>query len=218
MMAESLLNLVDCQNPTRDEARPAEMPIARLQQRKGSKMTLSDRDQQKKDYLAEHLPYELKMLRYTYQQMLQEQHYLLWNAHYESFAVHARCLVDFLTNGDPRNVNAREFVAYKVVKGNIQGPMNQLNEQVFHLAKKRPKDVVGKFDTGDAEVVRRWIEENFADFLNQLEDKQRRLFDDKKADPAEDEALLITTKPDAPGKPRRYTCTTSIAVHSTSTV
>jgi hypothetical protein len=32
-------------------------------------------DQQKRDYLDEHLPYMLKMLRYTHGQMLQQQHY-----------------------------------------------------------------------------------------------------------------------------------------------
>jgi len=57
-------------------------------------------DEKQKAYLQEHLPYELKMLRYTYGQLLQKQHCLSWNAHFESFAVHARNLVNFLTNGD----------------------------------------------------------------------------------------------------------------------
>jgi hypothetical protein len=40
-------------------------------------------------YLKEHLPYMLKMVRYTFAQMNQLQHYLTWNAHFESFAVNA---------------------------------------------------------------------------------------------------------------------------------
>jgi hypothetical protein len=140
-------------------------------------------DQRKKDYLDEHLPYMLKMLRYTYKQMLEQQHYLSWNAHFESFAVHARNLVAFLTNNDTGNFKAKEFVAqdYKAVKGDLQGPMKKLDEQVFHLAKTRPTDVVGKFDTKHAEIVSRWIEKNFADFLNQL-GELRPHFNDKKAE------------------------------------
>jgi hypothetical protein len=44
------------------------------------------KEPQQRDYLDEHLPYMLKMLRYTSRHMLQEQHYLSWNAHFESFA------------------------------------------------------------------------------------------------------------------------------------
>jgi hypothetical protein len=54
---------------------------------------MDNEHRQKRDYLEEHLPYMMKMLRYTHGQMLQKQHYLCWNAHFESFAVHARNLV-----------------------------------------------------------------------------------------------------------------------------
>jgi hypothetical protein len=67
-------------------------------------------DDQQRDYLDEHLPYTLKMLRYTHGQMLQQQHYLSWNAHFESFAVHARNLVNFLTSNDKSNFEAKDFV------------------------------------------------------------------------------------------------------------
>jgi len=65
---------------------------------------------EQRDYLQEHLPYMLKMLRYTYGQMLQEQHYLSWNAHFESFSIHARNLTRFLSNKDRGNFKAAEFV------------------------------------------------------------------------------------------------------------
>src|SRR5690348_6320725 len=103
--------------------------------------------QQKRDYLDEHIPYMLKMLRYTDGQMLQEQHYLSWNAHFESFAVHARNLVNFLANKDTGNFKAHEFVPdFKARTSDIGGLMSKLDQQVFHLAKARPRDVVGKFN------------------------------------------------------------------------
>jgi hypothetical protein len=158
----------------------------------------------------------LKMLRYTYGQMLQKQHYLSWNAHFESFAVHARNLVNFLTDNDTGNFKASEFAqAYKAKIGDCQGAMTKLLSQVFHLGKKRPRDVVGKFNTQHAKQVRDWIEKNFADFLNKLSGEQRALFNEDKADPTKDEATYITTGPTGPGA---YACTASLAVqtHSTS--
>src|SRR3981081_1240019 len=99
-------------------------------------------DQQKRNYLDEHLPYMLKMLRYTYGQMLQKQHYLSWNAHFESFAVHARNLVNFLTNNDTGNFKAKDLVpAYRARISDNQGAMVLLREPVFHLAKRRPRRV-----------------------------------------------------------------------------
>ena len=117
-------------------------------------------DQQRRDYLNEHLPYEMKMLRYTYGQMQHRQHYLSWNAHYESFAVHARNLVNLLTNGDTGNFKASDFVpGYRARIGDAQGSMGKLRTQVFHLGKKRPRTVIDKFNTepGAKEVVE-WIE------------------------------------------------------------
>jgi hypothetical protein len=168
-------------------------------------------NQQQRDYLEEHLPYMLKMLRYTYGQMLQKQHYLSWNAHFESFAVHARNLVNFLTNNDTGNCKASEFVqGYRARIGDDQGAMTKLREQVFHLGKKRPRHVVDKFNTEHAKKVYNWIEKNFADFLSELGDL-RPHFDDRKADPAKDEAAYITTGPTGPGA---YACTASIAVQT----
>jgi hypothetical protein len=155
---------------------------------------------EQRDYLEEHLPYELKMLRYTYGQMLQEQHYLSWNAHFESFAVHARNLVKFLTNSDTGNLKAGDFVQdYRARIGDEKGAMTRLLNQVFHLAKKRPKEVVDKFDTKDAKEVSDWIEKNFRDFLSKLECEQRDLFDKAKSDPNNDNALYITVGPTGPG-------------------
>jgi hypothetical protein len=179
-------------------------------------------DQERRNYLDEHLPYMLKMLRYTYGQMLQQQHYLSWNAHFESFAVHARNLVKFLTNGDTGNFQATQFVrgGYRARHDEIKGAMQKLEAQVFHLAKKRPREAIGKFSTEpDAENVRAWIEQNFSEFLSKLGDL-RPLFNDEKADPAKDNGVYITVGPTGPGAPPQA-CTASpivIQTHSTSGV
>jgi hypothetical protein len=58
-------------------------------------------EQQKRDYLDDHLQYALKMLRYTYGQTLQEQHYLSWMR--TSGHLRFRHLVNFLANNDTEN-------------------------------------------------------------------------------------------------------------------
>ena len=176
-------------------------------------------DQQMRDYLDEHLPYMLKMLRYTYGQMLQGQHYLSWNAHFELFAVHARNLVNFLTNSDTGNFKAHEFVRdFKARKGDIDGPMRKLEQQVFHLAKARPKDAVGKFNSEHAGRVGEWVEENFEDFLSKLSKlspERRALFNNEKADPSMDKAMYITFGPTGPGAPPAACTASPIATHTT---
>jgi hypothetical protein len=172
---------------------------------------MDNEDRQKRDYLDEHLPYMMKMLRYTHGQMLQKQHYLSWNAHFESFAVHARNLVRFLTNSDAGNFKAYQFVPdYRARIGDIQGAMAKLDHQVFHLGKNRPRTFVGKFNTEHAQKVRDWIEENFDDFVNKL-GKLKPLFDDRKADPAKDKPLYITVAAS------HGACTASVSSSSGST-
>jgi hypothetical protein len=46
-------------------------------------------------HLRESLPYELRMLRHTHRQLSHEQNQLDWNAFLESFAIHARNLMEF---------------------------------------------------------------------------------------------------------------------------
>jgi hypothetical protein len=156
-------------------------------------------DHQINEYLDEHLPYMLKMVRYAYRQMLRRQFYLSFNAHFESFAVNTRNLVNFLTNNDEGkgNFKACEFVKdFKARKGEIQGVMRKLDQQVFHLDKNRPRDD-GKFHTGAAEQVLDWIEENFAKLLHELPPELRRLFNDQLAKPEEDFIVTESVVPSA---------------------
>jgi hypothetical protein len=149
-------------------------------------------EQQKQDYLDEHLPYMLKMLRYTYGQILQSQHYLSWNAHFESFAVHARNLANLLTNNDSGNFKAAQFVPrFKARKGDISGPMTKLEQQVFHLHKGRPREAIGKFNTEHAKAVVEWVERNFADFIHELPPALRQVFNEKKSDLAQEQGVVF---------------------------
>jgi hypothetical protein len=149
------------------------------------------------DYLDEHLPYMLKMLRYTHAQLHQPQHYLMWNAHFESFAVHARNLVNFLANKDDGNFKAKEFSdGFKAKTGNTIGNLIRLlDQQVFHLGKQRPREKVGKFKSDNAEPVKEWIETSFAEFLECLSEDLRKQFNEEKSRPEADAALVLSVAP-----------------------
>ena len=153
-------------------------------------------DSTKRDYLDEHLPYMLKMVRFTYGRIQQEPCYLAWNAYFESFCVNARNLVVFLTNGDDgrNNFKASEFAdGFRARLGDLSGPNQELNKQVFHLDKKRPAQSSGKFDTADAKKVLDWIEENFAAFLGRLPPDLQELFNVNKAEVRVPEAMRART-------------------------
>ena len=141
-------------------------------------------EHQKHEYLDEHLPYMLKMVRYDIAKMVKPPFYLTYNAHFESFAVNARNVVKFLTNGDTGNFRACDFApGFRARVGNNATLMTKLEEQVFHLYKERPRDPAGgKLITDNARAVHEWIEENFGVFLENL-GPLRNLFNDKKAIP-----------------------------------
>ncbi|MBI5319799.1 hypothetical protein [Bradyrhizobium sp.] len=128
-------------------------------------------EKQKKDWLDEHLPYELKMARYSIAQMRGTSvFYLDWNAYHSSFAVSACNLAAFLTNGEKKgnNLQACDFVQnFKSRKDNLAGIFSKLEPQVFHLGKARPTDE-GKFNLHEAEKILHWIEEEMAKFISQL--------------------------------------------------
>jgi hypothetical protein len=86
--------------------------------------------------------------------------------------------------------------------------MNALEQQVFHLAKNRPKETVAKFNTDNANSVFDWIQENLQDFLDQLEPELRSLYDEAKSDPAHDNGLFLSMGPTLAGGPP-LACTAS---------
>src|SRR5690606_12974125 len=70
-------------------------------------------EEEKRNWLSEHLPYELKMARYSHKQLTRgELNYLDFNSYLVSFAVSASNVYAFLTNKERQNnnVQACDFV------------------------------------------------------------------------------------------------------------
>jgi hypothetical protein len=176
-------------------------------------------DRQKYDYLDEHLPYLMKMMRYDLGKIGQELFYLEWNSHFQSFSVSARGLANFLSNSDRGNFRASDFVqGFRARKGDLSGPLRKLDEQVFHLSKRRPREAVDKFHTENAAEVSKWIEENMLKFLQELQElspEDRKHWNESKADPNADIDSHVSTGPTLPGPPPPQSASSSITFSGT---
>jgi hypothetical protein len=159
-------------------------------------------EEQKIAYLQEHLPYEVLMLRYaidkiTTGEITTPQQQLDWNAHYESFVLHARNLYMFLTNGDRSNVKASNFVPeFKAQKTNDTiSTFQRLGTEAFHLGPERSTD--HKVAMNEAKAVKDWLLSNFSTFVGKLNDSYRVHWQPTRADPAT-QASAMTFGPTGP--------------------
>ncbi len=131
-----------------------------------SEREMSEREK-KEQFLNEHLKYEHDMLEYSLSKLYCEGDQLGWNAFFESFAIHARNLYDFLRNeGKSNNYRASDFAEnYKKPDHNIE--FNKLDPSVFHLGKDRVRRKI-KVRMNNIEILAGWIDENHLTWHRQL--------------------------------------------------
>ncbi len=158
-------------------------------------------------YLKDHVTYELLMLRHMAQKLSQTQHQLDWNAHFKSFAIHARGLYHFLVNdGDSRNFEAKDFASYKAEKTNdTKRVFEKIHFQVLHMGKRR--DNSEKVTLADVAAVTTWIEQSISDFASRLNEPYRSEWSPGDATPPKEESLMILV-------PTNASATNSIVVRT----
>jgi hypothetical protein len=109
------------------------------------------------EFLDEHLPYEVQMLRHTYHLLATgiavspaEAQVVVEYALIESFCVHARNLIEFFRHKKPCDFDLRWFAkdGYRVADKDFIGASVQkkLDEQMSHLTKGRTKVEKEKID------------------------------------------------------------------------
>jgi hypothetical protein len=139
--------------------------------------TLDDR----KKIIAEHLPYEVNMLRLS--------HYILLggipqpllspgvaNLAIEGFCTHARNLIDFFADQSPargKDAVARHFTngSYSPFNGKDvkkEGLYGRINKQIMHLTYDRTDDPNLKIGPNDREQLRHLIENEIIEFQKYL--------------------------------------------------
>ena len=136
-------------------------------------MTKSLNDKKNAAFLEEHLFYELLMLRYSHQKISNEMGQLDWNAFMESFILHARSLVDFLSNkGNSNTFQAKDFTTGYKHKGKSKiGVYQDIDRQFTHLGLLRSNDPATKIGKDRAAILYNWIEEALPIFTGCLEPK-----------------------------------------------
>lgn len=146
------------------------------------------------EWLKEHLAYELDMLHFTLERISVLPESPEWNAHFESFAVHARNLYGFLTNDSGQgNYNASDFVPhFRSAKTDLtKGAFPKLLFQVLHLGKRRPTSTHGKFTLDICRQFYSWIEENFKMFTDQLGEPYASAWAGRSTGPAKPTSLMV---------------------------
>ena len=129
----------------------------------------------KQTILVHHFPFEVSMLRDTFERLqhgpLEQQ---LANALIESFALHARNLIDFFcdTPSERKAIAARHFTTgYTPFEGRrikSSDEYAKINDQVAHLGYGRTTDAKRKFNLADRRTVAGWIETEIPVFLRHL--------------------------------------------------
>ena len=142
-------------------------------------------EQEKLAYLEEHVSYEVVMLNYTFMRLLtlrpstpEEQ--LDCNAFLELFGVHARNLVDFLSEKSREDGrNASDYVPD--FEAPDQARVNQaifrLEKQILQVTSLGAADPQQKFNVGDARELYAWIVPAILKFQGQLDPSYRARLD-----------------------------------------
>jgi hypothetical protein len=132
-------------------------------------------------YLEEHVSYEVVMLNYTFMRLMTLQpstpeEHLDRNAFLESFGVHAKNLVDFLSEGCRINCrNASDYVTHFEApdQTRVKQALARLERQILDVTSLRATDPQEKFHTGDARELYAWIVPAILKFQEQLDPSYR---------------------------------------------
>jgi hypothetical protein len=142
-------------------------------------------EQEKIAYLEEHVSYEVVMLNYTFVRLLTSrpstaEEQLDCNVFLESFGVHARNLIRFLSAKsleDDRNASdyITDFEAPDQVR--VKPALFRLEKQILHVTSLRVTDPQEKFNAADARELYAWIVPAVLKFQGQLGPSYRASLD-----------------------------------------
>ena len=138
-------------------------------------------EQEKIAYLEERISYELVMLNYTFMRLLTSrpsipEGQLDFNAYLESFGVHARNLVAFLSEKSPGGGrNASDYVSGFDAPGQarLRRALLRLEKQILRVTALRATDPQEKFTVDNARELYAWIVPTILRFQGQLDPSYR---------------------------------------------
>lgn len=131
------------------------------------------------EILGEHLPYELWMLRQTYEKLRSPPaDKVLRNALIESFCIHARLLLEFFENKQGKHAKDYTGGSYQATHlANLTRlERDKLNTQIAHMTGQRTVDTFKKIGPALRKKLITALEGEGMEFENQLTSKFKQIF------------------------------------------
>jgi hypothetical protein len=121
---------------------------------------------QKRDFWEEHLPYEIEMMRATYQLAMQgSATQAMHNAMVESLLVHCRNIIEFLKYNPPCDFSPTFFTesTFRINRNFINKSLyDKINQQISHLTVERTRVTGDKLGPHEWKQIRDAIERELA--------------------------------------------------------
>jgi hypothetical protein len=124
------------------------------------------------DLMREHVPYEIWMMHETHDMVLTRAVVPrpLMNACLESFAIHARALIEFFNGrkgSDARYFTVGTYIPFK--GGPIPSALtDKLNQQIPHITEKRFTTTHEKFNSRDMVALRALLDPEVEEFVRSM--------------------------------------------------
>jgi hypothetical protein len=125
----------------------------------------------KEEFFTQHLPYEIDMLRATYELARTSRPAAEHDALTESFLMHARNLIEFFQDRPSCDFDPRMFTtgSYQLNRDFISDQvLPRINRQISHLSVKRPSRDAEKLGPRDWALILRALEEEISRFTKAL--------------------------------------------------
>lgn len=125
----------------------------------------------KDEFFTKHLPYEVHMLRTTYELARAARPAAEQDALAESFLLHARNLIEFFQDRPSCDFDPRMFTvsSYQLNKDFVaEQVLPRINRQISHLTVKRPTLAADRLGPRDWALILRALEEETARFIKAL--------------------------------------------------
>ena len=125
----------------------------------------------KEDFFTEHLPYEISMLRATYDLMRAQRPAAEHNAFVLSFLLHARNLIEFYKDRPSCDFDPRMFTnaSFHLNRDFISdGLVAKISKQTSHLTAKRISQAADELGPRDWALILRALEEETTRFVKSL--------------------------------------------------
>lgn len=131
--------------------------------------------EQLREFLVEHLPYEISMMRCAYKFLtLEIKNQYFFNIVMEFYFVHARTLIEFFRK--KQTVKALHFTNESYKSPASDGYLEAINKQIVHLGTNRSKLAAGKLSLADVDRLNIWIESELTKFQAALDPEWSSLF------------------------------------------